>query len=57
MNNYTTEQIKAQRWLSIGDSITDYQRRDDPQGWGYGYVRMIRQWMGGWWFGSALGSV
>ncbi|MGE9296054.1 MAG: SGNH/GDSL hydrolase family protein [Puniceicoccales bacterium] len=39
--------MKQQRWLFIGDSITDYQRRSDPQGWGYGYVRMIRQWLSG----------
>ncbi|MBC2602760.1 SGNH/GDSL hydrolase family protein [Puniceicoccus vermicola] len=39
--------MTQQRWLFIGDSITDYQRRDDPQGWGYGYVRMIRQWLAG----------
>jgi len=47
MNTLTPDQIIQQRWLFIGDSITDYQRRDDPQGWGFGYVRMIRQWMGG----------
>ncbi|RFU65337.1 SGNH/GDSL hydrolase family protein [Peribacillus glennii] len=28
--------------LFIGDSITDAGRRDDPEGFGYGYVRMIR---------------
>ncbi len=47
MKNLTTEQLKQQRWVFIGDSITDYQRRDDAQGLGFGYVRMIRQWLGG----------
>ncbi|WPJ96741.1 SGNH/GDSL hydrolase family protein [Coraliomargarita algicola] len=47
MKNFTTDQVRQQRWLFIGDSITDYQCRDDPQGWGYGYVRMIRQWLAG----------
>lgn len=42
-----TDSLHQQRWLFIGDSITDYQRRDDPQGWGFGYVRMIRQWLAG----------
>lgn len=37
---------KDSRWLFIGDSITDYGRRQDPDGWGRGYVRMIAQWFG-----------
>lgn len=30
------------RWVFIGDSITDCGRRDDPEGLGNGYVRLIR---------------
>src|SRR5690349_14918004 len=29
--------------LFIGDSITDAGRRDDPQGLGWGYVRLIAE--------------
>ena len=32
-------------WLFTGDSITDYNRSMDPAGWGYGYVRIIAQWL------------
>jgi len=38
---------KDARWLFIGDSITDYGRRNDPAGLGFGYVRMIQQWLSG----------
>lgn len=38
---------KDARWLFIGDSITDYRRRQDPEGLGFGYVRMIQQWLSG----------
>ncbi|HNT37132.1 MAG TPA: SGNH/GDSL hydrolase family protein, partial [bacterium] len=31
--------------LFIGDSITDCGRRNDPEGMGSGYVRMIRDWL------------
>ncbi len=30
------------KWLFIGDSITDSGRKQDSEGLGYGYVRMIR---------------
>src|SRR5690606_33196065 len=30
------------RWVFIGDSITDCGRRDDSEGLGNGYVRLIR---------------
>lgn len=31
------------KWLFIGDSITDSGRNQDPEGLGYGYVRMIKE--------------
>ena len=31
-----------QKWLFVGDSITDSGRNQDAEGLGYGYVRMIR---------------
>lgn len=33
------------RWVFIGDSITDCNRRDCPDGVGDGYVRNIRDWL------------
>lgn len=36
---------REQRWLFIGDSITDCGRRDDPERLGFGYVRLIRDWL------------
>jgi lysophospholipase L1-like esterase len=39
--------LKNDTWLFHGDSITDYMRRVDPEGWGYGYVRIIAQWLRG----------
>ena len=32
-------------WLFIGDSITDCGRREDEDGLGGGYVRIIRDWL------------
>ncbi|TSA81109.1 SGNH/GDSL hydrolase family protein [Deinococcus detaillensis] len=34
---------KPQRWVFIGDSITDTGRREDPEGYGDGYVSRIRE--------------
>ncbi len=34
--------MKPQRWVFIGDSITDVGRREDPEGYGNGYVARIR---------------
>ena len=34
-----------QKWLFIGDSITDSGRKQDPEGLGHGYVRMIKNAM------------
>ncbi len=31
------------KWLFVGDSITDSGRNQDPEGLGYGYVRMIKE--------------
>ncbi|MDR1146704.1 MAG: SGNH/GDSL hydrolase family protein [Verrucomicrobiales bacterium] len=39
--------LQNDTWLFHGDSITDYMRRVDPEGWGYGYVRLIAQWLRG----------
>lgn len=36
---------RDQRWVFIGDSITDCQRREDPAGLGLGYVRDIQLWL------------
>jgi lysophospholipase L1-like esterase len=36
----------AHRIVFIGDSITDAGRRDDPQGLGHGYVRLIAEELG-----------
>jgi acyl-CoA thioesterase I len=33
------------RLLFVGDSITDAGRRDDPDGVGFGYVRLIRDYL------------
>ncbi len=33
------------RWVFIGDSITDCNRRECPDGVGDGYVRFIRDWV------------
>ncbi|HEY8966511.1 MAG TPA: SGNH/GDSL hydrolase family protein [Candidatus Methylacidiphilales bacterium] len=33
------------RFLFIGDSITDRRRREDPEGLGFGFVRLIAQWI------------
>ena len=35
--------MTAERWVFIGDSITDTGRRDDPEGYGNGYVSRIRE--------------
>ncbi|WP_420596166.1 SGNH/GDSL hydrolase family protein [Deinococcus sp.] len=35
--------MAAQRWVFIGDSITDTGRREDPEGFGNGYVSRIRE--------------
>ena len=35
--------MAAQRWLFIGDSITDTGRREDPEGYGNGYVSRLRE--------------
>jgi acyl-CoA thioesterase I len=35
----------GQKLLFIGDSITDCGRRDDAQGLGYGYVRLIHDYL------------
>ena len=37
--------MAAQRWLFIGDSITDTGRHEDPEGYGNGYVSRIREQM------------
>ena len=37
--------MAAQRWVFIGDSITDTGRREDPEGYGNGYVSRIREQM------------
>lgn len=34
---------RSRRLLFIGDSITDAGRREDPEGIGYGYVRLIAE--------------
>ena len=36
---------EGERWLFIGDSITDCGRLDDPEGLGRGYVRYIRDYV------------
>ncbi|WP_161883730.1 SGNH/GDSL hydrolase family protein [Deinococcus alpinitundrae] len=33
----------TERWVFIGDSITDTGRREDPEGYGDGYVSRIRE--------------
>ena len=35
--------MAAERWVFIGDSITDTGRREDPEGYGNGYVSRIRE--------------
>ena len=35
--------MRAERWVFIGDSITDTGRREDPEGYGNGYVSRIRE--------------
>src|ERR1700712_5153447 len=35
----------GQTYLFIGDSITDVGRRDEPEGLGNGYVRLIRDYL------------
>lgn len=43
MDHYKTGREKMkQKWLFIGDSITDSGRRQDSEGMGHGYVRMIK---------------
>lgn len=39
----TGRATKPQRWVFIGDSITDTGRREDPEGYGNGYVSRIRE--------------
>ncbi|WP_347551946.1 SGNH/GDSL hydrolase family protein [Pseudalkalibacillus hwajinpoensis] len=36
------ENKNKNKWLYIGDSITDSGRKRDPEGLGFGYVRMVR---------------
>jgi len=36
---------RGQKFLFIGDSITDVGRREDPEKIGHGYVRMIRDYL------------
>ncbi|MCS7034539.1 MAG: SGNH/GDSL hydrolase family protein [Phycisphaerae bacterium] len=36
---------RSMRLLFIGDSITDCDRRKDPEEVGFGYVRMVRDWL------------
>ena len=35
----------SDKWLFVGDSITDAGRRDDPEKLGNGYVRLIRDYL------------
>jgi len=35
--------MAAERWVFIGDSITDTGRREDPEGYGNGYVSRVRE--------------
>jgi len=35
--------MAAGRWVFIGDSITDTGRREDPEGYGNGYVSRVRE--------------
>lgn len=39
----STETTSARTLLFIGDSITDCGRREDPEGIGFGYVRLIAE--------------
>ncbi|GAA4019755.1 SGNH/GDSL hydrolase family protein [Deinococcus rubellus] len=39
----TGKATRSQRWVFIGDSITDTGRREDPEGYGNGYVSRIRE--------------
>lgn len=36
---------EVKRMIFIGDSITEEGRFDDPEGIGYGYVRLIRDFL------------
>ena len=43
----TLSVLKNDTWIFHGDSITDYNRLGDADGWGWGYVRMIAKWLQG----------